>query len=149
MTQISKAMQRFELKPMHEHCILATDMINMEQARLMYNKLYDDCLTEGLPLTKLTDLAANESCIPETHPETETIIDTISHAIMRHLMCLIPKTNSKMLEILGPYTKEACSEYNWVFYNVSIEVRVKRVTMPTARYLATRKILKIQNILKN
>jgi hypothetical protein len=106
MTQISKAIQRFESKPMHKHCIPATDMINMEQARLMYNELYDDCLTEGLPLTKLTDLAANESCIPETHPETETIIDTISHAIMRRLMCFIPKTNTKMLEILGPYTKD-------------------------------------------
>jgi hypothetical protein len=85
MTQISEAIQRFESKPIHEHCIPATDMSNMEQARLMYNELYDDCLTEGLPLTKLTDLAANESCILETYPETETIIDTISHAIMRRL----------------------------------------------------------------
>jgi hypothetical protein len=44
---------------------------------------------------------------------------------------------------------KACSEYNWVFYNVPIEVCVTRVTMPTSQYLATRKILKIQNILKN
>jgi hypothetical protein len=97
MTQMSKAIQRFESKPMYEHCIPATEMINMEQARLMYNEIYDDCLTEGLPLTKLTDLPANESGIPETHPETEAIIDTISHALMRRLMCFIPKTNIKIL----------------------------------------------------
>jgi hypothetical protein len=43
---------------------------------------------------------------PGKHPETEAIIDTISHAIMRRLMCIIPKTKTSMLEILGPYTKD-------------------------------------------
>jgi flagellar biosynthesis GTPase FlhF len=107
MTQVSKAVQRLESKPIHEHCKPTKDMISMEQARMMYNKIYDDCLAEGLPLTKIKDLAANESCIPNKHPETEAIIDTISHAIMRRLMCIIPKTNTGMLEILGPYTKDS------------------------------------------
>jgi hypothetical protein len=53
------------------------------------------------------DLAANESCFPDRHQGTEAIINTISHAIMRRLrMCIIPKTNTGMLEILGPYTKD-------------------------------------------
>jgi hypothetical protein len=106
MTQVSKVVQRLESKPMHKHCIPTKNMISMEQVRLMYNEIYDDCLAEGLPLTKIKDLAANESCIPDKHPETEEIIDTISHAIMRRLMCIVPKTNTCVLEILGPYTKD-------------------------------------------
>jgi hypothetical protein len=77
MTQVFKAVQQLESKPMHEHCIPTKNMISMEQARLMYNEIYDDCLAEGLPLTtKIKDLAANESCIPDNHPETEAIIYT-------------------------------------------------------------------------
>jgi hypothetical protein len=65
MTQVLKAVQRPESKPMYEHCIPTKNMISMEQARLMYNEIYNDCLAEGLPLTKIKDLAANESCIPD------------------------------------------------------------------------------------
>jgi hypothetical protein len=64
MTQVSKAVQRLESTPMHERCIPTKNMISMEQARLMYNKIYDDCLAEGLPLIKIKDLAANQSCNP-------------------------------------------------------------------------------------
>ena len=106
MTQVSKAVQRFESKPMHKHCIPTKNMINMEQARLLYNEMYDDCLTETLPLTEIKDLATNESCIPAKHEETDAIIETISHAIMRRLLCIIPQTNNNMLEILGPFTNE-------------------------------------------
>jgi hypothetical protein len=35
MTQVLKAVQRLESKPMHEHCIPTKNMISMEQARLM------------------------------------------------------------------------------------------------------------------
>jgi hypothetical protein len=53
MIQVLKAVQRLESKPMHEHFIPTKNMISMEEAGLMYNKLYDDCLAEGLPLTKI------------------------------------------------------------------------------------------------
>jgi hypothetical protein len=36
MTTLSKAIQRFESKPMHKHCIPTKNMISMEQARLLY-----------------------------------------------------------------------------------------------------------------
>jgi hypothetical protein len=97
MTTLSKAIQRFESKPMHKHCIPTKNMISMEQARLLYNEMYDDCLTETLPLTEIKDLATTELCIPQVHGETDAIIDTISHAIMRRLKCIIPTTNLEML----------------------------------------------------
>jgi hypothetical protein len=78
----------------------------MEQARLLYNEMYDDCLTETLPLTEIKDLAATESCIPQVHGETDAIIDTISHAIMRCLKCIIPTTNLELLDIIGPYLED-------------------------------------------
>jgi hypothetical protein len=85
-THVSKAVQRFESKPMHSHCIPETAMLGMDIARLLYNEMYDDCLLETLPLTKITDLVTTGSCIPSMHKETDAIIKTISHAIMRRLM---------------------------------------------------------------
>ena len=106
MTHISKAVQRFESKAMHEHCIPSKSMVTMTQATMLYNEMYDDCLAETLPLTKLSDLTDTGSCIPTEHNESEDIINTISHSLMRRLLCIIPKTNIGMLEILGPYTKD-------------------------------------------
>jgi DNA primase len=105
-TTISKAIQRFESKPMHKHCIPSKDMITMEQARLLYNEMFDDCLRETLPLTDINDLTTTESCIPDQHDESDAIITTISHAIMRRLKCIIPETNRVMLEILGPFNND-------------------------------------------
>jgi hypothetical protein len=79
-------------------------MISMEQAPLLYNEMYDDCLTETLPLTEIKDLATTESCIPQIHGETEAIID--SHAIMRRLKCIIPTKNLEMLDIIGPFLED-------------------------------------------
>jgi hypothetical protein len=103
ITTLSKAIQRFESKPMHKHCIPTKSMISMEQAKLLYNEMYDNCLTETLPLTEMKDLATTESCIPQLHGETDAIVDTISHAIMRRLKCIIPTTNLEILDIVGPY----------------------------------------------
>ena len=105
-THVSKAVQRFESKPMHSHCIPTKDMLDMDKAQQLYNEMYDDCLMETLPLTKITDLVTTESCIPTTHKETDAIIETISHAIMRRLLCVIPITNTGMLEILGPFNRD-------------------------------------------
>jgi hypothetical protein len=91
---------------MHSHCIPETAMLDMDKARLLYNEMYDDCLLETLPLTKITDLVTTGSCIPSMHKETDAIIKTISHAIMRRLMCVIPVTNTGMLDILGPFNKD-------------------------------------------
>jgi hypothetical protein len=91
---------------MHKHCIPTKKMIHMEQARLLYNEMYDDFLTETLPLTEIKYLATNESCIPVKHDETDAVTDTNSHVIMRCLLCIIPQTNNNMLEILGPFTNE-------------------------------------------
>jgi hypothetical protein len=93
-------------KPMHSHCIPAEDMLDMDKTRLLYNEMYDDCLLETLPLTKITDLVTTGSCIPSIHNATDAIIKTISHAIMRRLMCVIPVTNIGMLDILGPFNKD-------------------------------------------
>jgi hypothetical protein len=73
-------------------------MLDMDKARLLYNEMYDDCLLETLPLTKVTNLVTTESCIPSVHNETD--------AIMRRLMCVIPVTNTGMLDILGPFNKD-------------------------------------------
>jgi hypothetical protein len=73
-THISKAVQRFESKPMHSHCIPETAMLDMDKARLLYNEMYDDCLLETFPLTKITNLVTTGSCIPSMHKETDAII---------------------------------------------------------------------------
>jgi hypothetical protein len=52
------------------------------------------------------DLATAESCIPQVHGETDAIINTISHAIMRRLKYIIPTTNLEMLDIIGPYLED-------------------------------------------
>jgi hypothetical protein len=67
MTTLSKEIQRFKSKPMHKHCIPKKNMIFMEQAQLLYNEMYDDCLSETLSLTEIKDLATTESCIPQVH----------------------------------------------------------------------------------
>jgi hypothetical protein len=42
-THISKAIQRFETKPMHSHCIPAKGIIiDMDKARHLYHTMYDD-----------------------------------------------------------------------------------------------------------
>jgi hypothetical protein len=91
---------------MHSHCIPETAMLDMDKARLLYNEMYDDCLLETLPLTKITNLVATGSCIPSIHKETDAIIKTIGHAIMRRLMFVVPVTNTGILDILGPFNKD-------------------------------------------
>jgi hypothetical protein len=105
-THVSKAVQRFESKPMHSHCIPEIAMLDMDKARQLYNEMYEDCLLETLPLTKITDLVTTGPCIPSLHRETDAIIEMISHAIMRRLLCVIPVTNTGMLDILGPFNKD-------------------------------------------
>jgi hypothetical protein len=97
-THISKAVRRFESKPMYSHCVLETAMLDVDKARLSYNEMYGYCLLETLPLTKITDLVITGSRIPSMHKETDAIIEAISHAIMRRLMCVIPVTDTGMMD---------------------------------------------------
>ena len=92
--------------PMHKHCIPVKTMVTMEQAKQLYNEMYDDCLIETYPLTELKYLSPKGSCIPPMHNETDTTIATISHAIMRRLKVIIPITNTVMLDIISPYHEE-------------------------------------------
>ena len=103
---ISKSITRFGTMPMHKHCIPVKTMVTMEQAKQLYNEMYDDCLIETYPLTELKYLSPKGSCIPPMHNETDTTIATISHAIMRRLKVIIPITNTVMLDIISPYHEE-------------------------------------------
>jgi hypothetical protein len=61
---------------------------------------------ETLPITKIEDLVATQSCIPMEHKETDATIEAMTHAIMRRLQILIPVTNVDMLDILGPFLND-------------------------------------------
>jgi hypothetical protein len=118
-SHVLKAVQRFESKPMHSHCIPTKAMLDMDKAQQPYNEMYDDCRMEPLPLTKMTDLVITESCIPSVHKEMEAIIKTISHAIMRRLLCIISITNTGMLEILGPWSLVCNHETNMYIHETN------------------------------
>ena len=103
---ISKSITRFGTMQMHKHCIPAKTIVTMDQAKQLYNEMYDDCLIETYPLTKLKHLSPTGSCLPPMHNETDNTISTISHAIMRRLKVIIPITNLAMLDILSPFDEE-------------------------------------------
>lgn len=105
-THIAKAIQRFETKPMHSHCIPAKGIIDMEKARHLYHTMYDDSVIETLPITNIDDLVSTQSCIPTEHTEADATIEAMTHAIMRRLQILIPVTNLEMLDILGPFLND-------------------------------------------
>jgi hypothetical protein len=105
-THIAKAIQRFETKPMHSHCIPAKGIIDMDKARHLYHTMYDDSVIETLPITNIDDLISTQSCIPIEHNEADATIEAMTHAIMRRLQILIPVTNVEMLDILGPFLND-------------------------------------------
>ena len=60
----------------------------------------------------LANLVTTGSCIPAVHKEMESIIETISHVIMRQLLCVMPITNTGMLTVIWIWSSVCDHETN-------------------------------------
>lgn len=72
----------------------------------MYTEFEDDYQRDEFPITKRKELLTTESCIPTNHDISDGMIDSISYSIHQQLLNIIPLTNTEMLDMISPFTKD-------------------------------------------